>query len=98
MRTKDYDVNMTGRILSIVRLKDGAIVADAEIPAEATDAVVAVLKSAPKEDASTVKNDAPSAEPTTESPKKKTTTKKTTASKTTKTAETTNDVQSVQTT
>lgn len=98
MRTKEFDVNLNGRRLSIVRLKDGAIVADAEIPAEATDAVVAVLKSSPKEDAPTVKNDAPSAEPTTESSKKKTTTKKTATSKTTKTAETTNDVQPVQTT
>ena len=44
MRTKEYDVNLTGRRLSIVRLKDGAFVAEAEIPVDATDAVVAVLQ------------------------------------------------------
>ena len=71
MRTKEFDVNLNGRRLSIVRLKDGAIVADAEIPAEATDAVVEVLTA--KKDAS------PKVEtPTVESKPKKTTAKKTT--------------------
>ena len=46
MRTKEFDVNLNGRRLSIVRLKDGAIVADAEIPVEATNAVVDVLTAA----------------------------------------------------
>lgn len=46
MRTKEFDVNLNGRRLSIVRLKDGAIVAEAEIPVEATNAVVAVLTAA----------------------------------------------------
>ena len=93
MRTKDYDVNLTGRRLSIVRLKDGAIVADAEIPAEATDAVVAVLTASPKVETPTVKkSEKTEAAPSTT---KKTTTKK----KTTKATEsTTNDVQPVQTT
>ena len=74
MRTKEYDVNLTGRRLSIVRLKDGAVVEEAEIPDEATDAVVEVLTA--KEDAAAVKVVAVENKP------KKTSTKKTTTKKT----------------
>lgn len=90
MRTKEHDVNLNGRRLSIVRLKDGAIVAEAEIPVDATGAVVAVLQT----DHSTAGGDSMSAREPEATPQKKTTTRKTTSTKKT----TANDVQSVQTT
>lgn len=110
MRTKEFDVNLNGRCLSIVRLKDGAIVADAEIPVEATNAVVDVLTAA-KTSGDVQRRAAATASDPTESGntnasgssqsatgRSRSTTKKTATSKTTKTAETTNDVQPVQTT
>lgn len=90
MRTKEYDVNLRGRRLSIVRLKDGAVVAEAEIPLEATSAVVEVLTASDQRERergrerkpATKAPSAPSEPEEVETKPKKTTAKKTTKAKT----------------
>lgn len=76
MRTKEFDVWFDGSRLSIVRLRDGAIVADAEIPAEARAAVATVL-SAFQEPTAPAKAGNAGPEPTATTTPKKTTRKKT---------------------